>query len=82
MHRISISIPTLNEAKRLGQVLRQLSILAPPAWEILVVDRGSQETTIALARTTGARILLSDPGGRSRQMNLGAGGCGYCLATR
>ncbi|HCF27467.1 MAG TPA: glycosyltransferase, partial [Cyanobacteria bacterium UBA11049] len=38
MSRVSIIIPTLNEADYIGRTLRQLSILDPPAWEVLVVD--------------------------------------------
>jgi rSAM/selenodomain-associated transferase 2 len=80
MDRVSIIIPTLNEAICLERTLRQLSILNPPAWEVLVVDGGSQDETVAipygiaaLARTSfTTRVISSSTAGRSVQMNLGA----------
>jgi rSAM/selenodomain-associated transferase 2 len=72
MPHISIVIPTLNEAGCLGRTLRQLSLLDPPAWEILVVDGGSEDQTIAIAESAGARVITSKGCGRSVQMNQGA----------
>lgn len=69
--RVSIIIPTLNEAGYLGRTLRQLSILDPPAWEVLVVDGGSEDGTMAIAQSAGVRVL-SNQSGRAMQMNLGA----------
>jgi rSAM/selenodomain-associated transferase 2 len=70
--RISIIIPTLNEAGSLGQTLQQLSILAPAAWEVIVVDGGSTDETVAIAQKAGAQVIKSDGQGRSMQMNQGA----------
>jgi rSAM/selenodomain-associated transferase 2 len=80
MDRVSIIIPTLNEATCLERTLRQLSILNPPAWEVLVVDGGSQDETVAIPYGIAALHALSAPipvissstAGRSVQMNLGA----------
>lgn len=72
MSRISIIIPTLNEASCLGRSLRQLSFLDPPAWEVLVVDGGSEDETIAVAQKAGVHILISNERGRAVQMNRGA----------
>lgn len=72
MAKVSIVIPTLNEAECLGRTLRQLSILNPPAWEVLVVDGGSEDETRAIAQTAGVRVLYSEERGRSVQMNRGA----------
>ncbi len=72
MNRVSIIIPTLNEAACLERTLRQLSILNPAAWEILVVDGGSQDETVAIALTSKTRLISSTTAGRSVQMNLGA----------
>jgi len=72
MPRVSIIIPTLNEAAVLGRTLRCLSVLDPPAWEILVVDGGSQDETVAIAQTTSTTVIHSDQAGRSIQMNRGA----------
>jgi rSAM/selenodomain-associated transferase 2 len=70
--RVSIIIPTLNEAATLGRTLRCLSVLDPPAWEILVVDGGSQDGTVAIAQTTSVTVIHSEQAGRSIQMNQGA----------
>jgi rSAM/selenodomain-associated transferase 2 len=72
MSRVSIIIPTLNEAGYLWRTLRQLSILDPPAWEVLVVDGGSEDETIAIAQTAGVRVLFANERGRAVQMNQGA----------
>lgn len=72
MSQVSIIIPTLNEEICLGRSLRHLSILDPPAREVLVVDGGSQDQTIAIAQKLGARVLSANQRGRSLQMNLGA----------
>lgn len=72
MDRVSIIIPTLNEAACLERTLRQLSILNPAAWEVLVVDGGSQDETVAIALTSKTRVISSTTAGRSVQMNLGA----------
>ncbi|HTL90251.1 MAG TPA: TIGR04283 family arsenosugar biosynthesis glycosyltransferase [Leptolyngbya sp.] len=69
---VSIVIPTLNEAGCLERTLRQLSILDPPALEVLVVDGGSQDETVAIAKSAGVRVLCCDRQGRSAQMNAGA----------
>lgn len=72
MYRVSIILPTLNEAGYLGRTLRQLSILDPPAWEVLVVDGGSEDETMTIAQTAGVRVLFSSDRGRAIQMNQGA----------
>lgn len=72
MSQVSIIIPTLNEEICLGRSLRHLSILDPPAREVLVVDGGSEDQTIAIAQKLGVRVLTANQRGRSLQMNLGA----------
>jgi rSAM/selenodomain-associated transferase 2 len=80
--RVSIVIPTLNEASCLEHTLRSLALLHPPAAEIIVVDGGSEDETVAIAQavatsdcmppTTQLCILETGQRGRSVQMNLGA----------
>jgi rSAM/selenodomain-associated transferase 2 len=79
--RVSIVIPTLNEAAALAQTLRCLNALDPSASEILIVDGGSQDDTIAIAnaaiqrftnKATSIQIIASEQMGRSPQMNRGA----------
>jgi rSAM/selenodomain-associated transferase 2 len=72
MSRVSIIIPTLNEAKCLGRTLRHLSLLEPPAWEVLVVDGGSSDETIAIAKTAGVQVISAKQCGRAAQSNQGA----------
>ncbi|MBI4785345.1 MAG: TIGR04283 family arsenosugar biosynthesis glycosyltransferase [Oscillatoriophycideae cyanobacterium NC_groundwater_1537_Pr4_S-0.65um_50_18] len=72
MLRVSIIIPTLNEAKSLGETLRLLTVLDPPPAEVLVVDGGSQDNTVSIAQVAGVTVLKGDRPGRSVQMNQGA----------
>ncbi|MEH2376016.1 TIGR04283 family arsenosugar biosynthesis glycosyltransferase [Nostoc sp.] len=80
MSQVSIIIPTLNEATNLGQTLRQLTLLNPPPDEVIVVDGGSQDQTVTVAKrifesfnqTLNVQFLLSQQPGRSLQMNYGA----------
>lgn len=66
---ISIIIPTLNAASRLEETLA--SVKGVPGVELLLVDGGSRDETIAIAHAQGVRVLVSEPG-RGRQMNVGA----------
>lgn len=80
MSQVSIVIPTLNEAASLGRTLRQLTLLNPPAKEVIVVDGGSEDETIAIAKqnfelfppVTDVQVIFSVRRGRSIQMNYGA----------
>ncbi|MBE9077407.1 TIGR04283 family arsenosugar biosynthesis glycosyltransferase [Romeria aff. gracilis LEGE 07310] len=72
MANVSIIIPALNEAGCLERTLRQLSILNPAAQEIILVDGGSQDQTVAIAEAAGIQVAHCDWASRSRQMNLGA----------
>jgi rSAM/selenodomain-associated transferase 2 len=72
MSKVSIIIPTLNEEKCLGRTLRHLSLLTPPAREVLVVDGGSSDATVTIAEQAGASVLIAQKRGRSAQMNWGA----------
>ena len=73
MSQVSIVIPTLNEAASLGRTLRQLTLLNPPAKEVIVVDGGSEDETIAIAKQSlNVQVLFCKQRGRSSQMNCGA----------
>lgn len=67
--RISIIIPTWNEAKHITHTLHQLSDI--PDVEILVADGGSTDDTVALAQAAGANVINCNAG-RGKQMNAGA----------
>lgn len=69
--QVSLIIPALNEEQSLGRTLRCLSMLDPPAHECIVVDGGSTDATVKVARAAGVRVLKEKPG-RSGQLNAGA----------
>ncbi len=73
MPAISIVIPTLNEAPRLGALLLALQNQTDaPDFEILVCDGQSNDTTPQIARDFPNVTLLESERGVSRQRNLGA----------
>ncbi len=55
-NRLSVVVITRNEARRLPGCLRSVSF----ADETVVVDSGSTDDTVALARTFGARVIQTD----------------------
>ncbi len=65
---VSVIIPTLNEEACLAETLAHVRTHRPH--EILVVDGGSTDTT--LARAASADQVLHGPRGRALQMNVGA----------
>ena len=67
---ISIIVPTLNEASQIGATLSVLQALDGEK-EILVVDGGSEDETVAIATAGGVQVLDSSRG-RGHQQHLGA----------
>ncbi|MCP4626796.1 MAG: DUF2064 domain-containing protein [bacterium] len=67
--RISVIIPTLNEAEVIEPTIFNLKKYQHT--EIIVVDGGSRDQTVDLARSMGARVLTSAPS-KAAQMNVGA----------
>ncbi len=73
MNKISIVIPVLNESDRIAQLIQYLRMNGGTAlYEILVIDGGSIDNTVALAQGAGATVLLSSICSRAAQMNVGA----------
>ena len=68
---LSIVIPTWNEARTIAEALDALAPLREAGAEVLVVDGGSQDATLALCAGRADRTLQA-PCGRARQMNAGA----------
>jgi uncharacterized protein len=66
---ISVIIPTLNEAHNIAGTITSISHRNNT--EIIVVDGGSIDNTVSIAKTLGAKIIQGSPP-RSRQMNRGA----------
>ncbi|HWX22334.1 MAG TPA: TIGR04283 family arsenosugar biosynthesis glycosyltransferase [Candidatus Binatia bacterium] len=67
--RVSVIIPTLNEAAHLPATLAALQEGKPN--EILVADGGSSDETVPLASKAGTKVVASERG-RARQMNAAA----------
>jgi rSAM/selenodomain-associated transferase 2 len=71
--KISIIIPTYNEAPTIARLISYLlehgkNTIA----DLIVSDGGSSDDTVELANRAGARALVSPGKGRSAQMNYGA----------
>lgn len=67
--QISIIIPALNEAGTIAKTLSQLECATH--LEVVVVDGGSKDDTVELARSHGAKVIQSHAG-KAVQMNAGA----------
>ena len=68
--KISIIIPTYNEASSIGKLIAYLQLHgADNIAEIIISDVGSTDETLAIAEQSGAIALLSPQKGRAAQMN-------------
>jgi rSAM/selenodomain-associated transferase 2 len=65
----SVIIPALNEAEILGATLE--SVMVDPSAEVIVVDGGSRDRTVEVARQYTSQVLVS-PSGRGLQQAVGA----------
>jgi len=71
LSKISIIIPTINEANNLPLLLSDLSIIQKVG-EIIIVDCGSKDKTIDIANIYGAKVYKSKERNRGLQLDLGA----------
>ncbi|TDM09707.1 MAG: glycosyl transferase [Ideonella sp. MAG2] len=79
MTTLSIIIPVLNEGEHLAHKLDLLQPLRSQGVELVVVDGGSRDDTVAQAQGLADQVL-SAPRGRASQMNTGArAACGQAL---
>ena len=69
--RLAVVIPTLDEAGRIRASLEALAPLRARGHEVIVVDGGSSDATVELARPLADQVLTSAKG-RATQMNAGA----------
>jgi rSAM/selenodomain-associated transferase 2 len=68
---LSVIIPTLDEAGQIRETLASVEQARRRGTEVIVVDGGSRDDTIALAADH-ADLVVSAERGRARQMNAGA----------
>jgi rSAM/selenodomain-associated transferase 2 len=68
-HCISVVVPVLNEAGRIKSALASFENATNV--EVIVVDGGSQDETVEIAKSLGVQVI-SSPIGRACQMNAGA----------
>ncbi|MGM0366296.1 MAG: TIGR04283 family arsenosugar biosynthesis glycosyltransferase [Actinomycetota bacterium] len=68
---ISIIIPTLNEEKNISSCIESI-LRQTPEFEIIIVDAGSSDNTVAIAQSKKAVVLRSDKKNIGYQCNLGA----------
>ena len=71
MSKISIIIPTINEANNLPLLLSDLSNIQKEG-EIIIVDCGSEDKTVDIANIYGAKVYKSKERNRGLQLNIGA----------
>ena len=71
--KVSVIIPTLNEESNIARLVKRMfEGGGNELLEVIVVDSGSTDKTVALAKSEGAKILLSKKRRRASQMNMGA----------
>jgi len=71
MSKISIIIPTINEANNLPLLLSDLSSVQKRV-EIIIVDGGSEDKTIDIANIYGAKVYQCKERNRGLQLHVGA----------
>jgi len=71
LSKISIIIPTINEANNLPLLLSDLSSIHKDG-EIIIVDGGSEDKTIDIANIYGAKVCISKERNRGLQLDMGA----------
>jgi len=71
LSKISIIIPTINEASNLPLLLSDLSSIQKEV-EIIIVDCGSEDKTIDIANIYGAKECISKERNRGLQLDIGA----------
>lgn len=71
MTAVAIVIPMLNEAAVLPRLLRSLAALDPAPAEVLLVDGGSGDASVAIVQAAGLRVVCHPIRGRAAQINQG-----------
>lgn len=68
---VSVVVAAYNAASTLGPCLASLRVLDYPAYEVIVVDDGSQDETAEVARAAGVTLVRASHCGLSAARNLG-----------
>ena len=71
MYKVSIIIPTFNEANNLPLLLSDLLSIQKEG-EIIIVDCGSKDKTIDIGNIYGAKVCISKERNRGLQLDMGA----------
>jgi GT2 family glycosyltransferase len=71
--RFSVIIPAFNAAATLGRAIESVRAQSWPAHEIIVVDDGSSDATVEIARRFGAAVRLIRQGNRGVSVARNAG---------
>lgn len=74
--RVSVVLPVRNGARFLGEALASVQAQTLDEWELIVVDDGSSDDTLGIARTAARQderivVLSQPPGGIVRALNAG-----------
>jgi rSAM/selenodomain-associated transferase 2 len=69
--KLSIVMPVVNEAAEIEAALQALALFRQRGVEVIVVDGGSRDCTVDLARLFADRVIAASRG-RASQMNAGA----------
>lgn len=77
---VAIVIPMLNEEEALPALAEHVAGLDPAPLEVIAIDGGSADNSVALARAAGWRVVESGHG-RGRQINAGVEASGAELVV-
>ncbi|WP_167712134.1 glycosyltransferase [Thermococcus sp. GR4] len=68
---VSVIIPTYNSEKTIKKCIEAVKNQTYPNIEVIVVDGGSTDRTVEIAKSLGTKVIISDIPNRSRQINIG-----------
>ncbi len=68
---ITVVIPTLNEAEAIGKVIDELVQVGVPKENIVVVDGGSSDGTVEVARSKGVKVVFQEGKGKTDAVKTG-----------
>lgn len=69
--RVTILLPMFNEEIALPETIKGVRALDPPPDEIVFVDGGSADNSVAIVQAAGLTVLLAPKKGRAAQINYG-----------